>query len=120
MEQDEAVVFEVKDRRGRLVRLRETVYLRHLPTHPEMADYLEEAKRTIADPDYELKDDEAEGECIIYYRLGLGREVFEKCFVTVPVHYAKTLLWGEVGEVATFYLPRKLGRGKVSWTRSKR
>ena len=84
-----------------------------------MADYIEEAKQTIADPDHELSDDEADGNCIVYYRWGLGRGKFEKCFIKVPVYYERTLLWGRVGEVATFHLTRRLGRGKITWTRSK-
>lgn len=118
MTQDEEV-FQVKDRHGRLVRLRASVYYGHLPNRPEMAEYIQEAAQTVADPDHELEDDEAEGICIVYYRLGLGRDKFAKCFIAVPVYYSRTLLWGEVGEVATFYLPRKLGRGKLVWTKSK-
>lgn len=50
----EQIKFEVRDRQGRVVRLREAVYHRHLPEHPEMGDYIEEAKLTISDPDCEL------------------------------------------------------------------
>lgn len=119
MEQHEELVFEVRDRHGTLVRLRKSVYEKHLPKHPEMADYIEEAQQTIADPDHELVDDEAEGKSTIYYRLGLGRGAFEKCFVMVPVYYQKTL-WGEVGEVATLHLTRRIGRGRLTWTRPRR
>lgn len=112
MEQKAELAFEVRDRKGRPVQLRADVYERHLPKHPEMADYLEEAKETIADPDLELEDDGS----TVYYRMGLGRDEFEKCFVKVPVRYKRTL-WGEVGEVATFHLTRRLGRGKIMWRR---
>ena len=103
-----------------MVRLRKSVYEKHLPKRPEMADYIEEAKQTIADPDHELVDDEAEEKSTIFHRLGLGRDAFEKCFIMVPVHYQKTLLWGEVGEVATFHLTRRIGRGRLTWTRPRR
>lgn len=50
MGEQEKITFEVRDRLGRTVRLRESVYERHLPTHREMADYLEEAKQTLLVP----------------------------------------------------------------------
>jgi len=113
MGEQEKITFEVRDRLGRTVRLRESVYERHLPTHREMADYLEEAKQTIIDPDYELEDGE---NCYGYYRMGLGKGRYEKCFIAVPVYYRRTL-WGDEGEVATFHLTRRLGRGKITWKR---
>ena len=100
------VKFEVEDRAGRKVRLREDVYERHLEKHPEMADYLEEAQTAIRDPEWEL--DDAGTTC--YVRLGLGKGKFEKLFLKIPVYYA-----GGVGEVATFYFTPGVGRGDVVW-----
>ena len=114
METQGEYVFEVRDRQGRVVRLRRAVYERHLPQRPEMAAYVEEARLTIASPDWELVDEDTGSNCRVYYRLGLGRDKFEKCFLKVPVYYRKTL-WGEEGEVATFHLTRQLGRGRVTW-----
>ncbi len=93
--------------------MRTEVYERHLPKHPEMAEYLEEAAEAVVDPDVVLEEDDGS---LVSYRMGLGRDKFEKCFVVVPVHYSKTF-WGEIGEVATFHLARRLGRGKLTWTR---
>ena len=112
-EEQQELAFKVSDRLGREVQLRSEVYERHLPTHPEIADYLAEAAKTIADPDYELEDDDGS---IVYYRKGLGRGKFKGCFIKVPVHYRKTF-WGEAGEVATFHLTGRLGRGRVIWSR---
>lgn len=112
----EEIKFEVQDRLGRLVRLREAVYQRHLPQHPEMTGYVEGAKLTIAEPDFELIDEDSSTNCYQYYRKGLGRGKFKGCFIKVPVYYQKTL-WGEVGEVATFHFARRLGRGKITWQR---
>jgi hypothetical protein len=118
MEMDEEIRFEVRDRLGRLVRLREEVYQRHLPEHPEMSEYVEEAKQTIAGPDFELADEDESGNCYKYYRMGLGRDKFQKCFLMVPVYYRETLFWGEVGEVATFHFTRRVGRGNLTWKRN--
>lgn len=108
----ERLKFETEDRLGRTVRLRESVYERHLPDRLEMADYLEDARRTIEDPDIELEDED-EG-CYIYCRFGLGRDRWEKCFVKVFVYFNAQ----NVGEVATFFLPSRVGPEKVVWSKN--
>lgn len=116
MEEQTKYVFEVKHRYGQTVRLRTVVYERHRSEHPEMTEYIEEAEVTVTDPDVELLDEEAGGNCHVYYRLGLGRDEFEKCFVKVPVYYDEVSGVQE-GEVATFHLTRRLGRGRRIWQR---
>jgi len=113
MNSNETVINTV-DRFGRAVRYRRTVYERHLPDRPEMADYLEEAANTINDPDLEYQEEPDNGEfgIRVYYKDGLGRGQFEKCLLKVPVHYDHI-----GGEVATFHFTRRVGRGEIIWQR---
>ena len=116
MNRHEEVVFQTKDRMGRSVRLRKVVFQRHLPDHPEMAGYVDEAAITVSDPDYEYREEEDnEGRFArIYYKKGLGRDKFEKCFIKVPVYYDND----GAGEVATFHFTRRLDtKGKLLWQR---
>jgi len=107
-------LFEVQDKEGIIVRLERRTFERHLPYRPETADYVEEAKATIEDPDAILVDDDS---CHHYYRLGLGRGKFEKCYVRVLVYYRSR--GGRVeGRVATFWLARRIGKGQIKWMRS--
>lgn len=112
-EQD--TVFETTDRLGRWVRCRRSVYQRHLTEHPEMEDYIEEAKLTVGDPDCEYREeaDNEEMSIRVYYRMGLGRGQFEKCLIKVPVYYDRT----NEGEVATFYFTRRVTEGILLWRR---
>ena len=114
---EEHYVFQVEDRYGQIVRLRRVVYERHLPEHPEMADYEKEAQMTIAEPDVELLDEVAGEDCHVYCRFGLGRDDLDKCWVKVPVYYDEVSGVRE-GEVATFYFSSRVGRGKKIWQRS--
>lgn len=98
--------FEVKDRHGRPVRLRVSVYDKHIVKHPEMADYLDEIQDAIRDPDWELDDEGT----TVFVSLGLGRDEFEKLFISIPVYYA-----GGRGEVATFHFKKGVGRGDIVW-----
>lgn len=100
----EKVKFEVRDRHGRRVRLRESVYDQHLPDRPEMARYLEEAERTVREPHYELQD----GGSVCYLRHGYGQR--GTLYLRVPVYYK-----GDRGEVATFHLTARKGRGEETW-----
>ncbi len=119
MEVQEQYRFETVDRERRVVRYREAIYQRHLRQHPEMAEYVEEAKQTVNDPDCITSDDDGGRDYQVYYRFGLGRGKHAKCFIKVPVYYHRTL-WGEVGEVATFHLTRRIGTGRAIWTRPSR
>lgn len=109
-------LFECEDREGRSVRLRKEVFDRHVTDRPEMASYIEEARLTVSDPDYQLDDDNDSnaGEITrIYYKMGLGRGKFAKCFLMVPVFYDST----QEGEVATFHFTRRIGKGVLVWQR---
>ena len=112
--EEEETVFETTDRLGRRVRYRKVIYERHIPEHPEMADYLEEAADTVHDPDYEVREepDNKEEFRRTYYKMGLGRDDFEMCFIKVPVYYDRI-----GGEVATVHFCRQLARGKLLWRR---
>lgn len=86
-------------------------YESHLPTRPEMADYTEEAKLTIEDPDVIMRDKDG---CHHHYKLGLGREKFKNCYVRVLVHYRRR--WGrKEGIVASYWLCRRIGKGELIW-----
>lgn len=115
MEVVDVYVFETKDRYGVTVRLSRHTYECHLVYHPEIADYIEEAKTTIEAPDI-IKIDE--GGCHHHYRGGLGKgQKFRNCYVEVLVHYHPVEDHIE-GKVATYWLQRKIRkRGKVRWRR---
>lgn len=108
----ERYLFEVLDRRGRTVRYRESVFLGHLHQHPEMERYVEEIRITITDPDIEVLDDDA----FVYYRMGLGRDKFQRCYIKVPVYY-QGVLGAETGSIATAHFTTRIGRGKRLWER---
>lgn len=103
--------FETNDRQGRGVRLRESVFDNHYPDRLEMADYLKEAQRTIEDPDIELEGDDG---AYIYCSFGHGRGKHEKCFLKVYVYFRQGL-----GEVATYYLPTRVGPERVRWKKAR-
>ena len=112
MEQEE-YLFEVRDRRGRVVRWKTSVFERHLPARPEMADYVEEIKATVADPDKEVLD----GDAFVYYRMGLGRDKFKRCYIKVPIYYQGPF-GTEVGSIATAHFTTRIGgRGRILWER---
>ena len=114
MEVVDTYVFETKDRYGVTVRLSRHTYECHLVYRPEMADYIEEAKTTIEDPDI-IKIDK--GGCHHHWRGGLGKgQRFGKCYVEVLVHYHFAEDHME-GRVASYWLPRKIGKGTVKWKR---
>jgi hypothetical protein len=106
--------FETKDRDGVTVRMSKATYEKHLPMHPEIADYVEEAKLTIQEPEIVKRDDDG---CHHHYRLGLGRGKYEKCYLRVLVIYhgrGKR----KHGVVASYWMSRNIGRqGEVIWLR---
>jgi hypothetical protein len=100
---------------GRKVRYRRAIYERHLADHPETVDYLQEAVLTISDPDseYQEEEDTDDFSCRVYYRMGMGRDEFERCLLKIPVYYDGT----DEGEVATFHFTRRVARGTLLWRR---
>lgn len=109
----EEYLFEVLDRRGRIVRYKTSVFERHLPERPEMAGYIAEIRETVADPDKEVYD----GDAIVYYRMGLGRDKFQRCYIKVPVYY-QGVFGAEEGSIATAHFTTRIGgRGRIVWER---
>lgn len=104
-------LFEAKDRDGVVVRMSRETYERHLPTRPEMADYIEEARITVEDPHLIILDEDG---CHHHYRLGLGRGKFKKCYVHVLVYYRRRR-GRRVGLVASYWLCRDLIEGETVW-----
>lgn len=111
--------FETKDRFGNEVRLSESTYNSHLQYRSEMADYLDEARQTIEDPDLILCDKDG---CHHHYKLGLGRGKFKNCYVQVLVRY-KTVGGRTEGVVVSYWLARRVRtvrKGeKIVWMRPK-
>ena len=104
-------IFETKDREGVIVRMSKDTYERHLPIHPEIADYIEEAELTVQDPELIIRDDD---NCYHHYRLGLGRGKYKKCYVRVLVNYRHRRRKKE-GIVSSYWLSRTVGEGEVIW-----
>ena len=104
-------IFETKDRNGIIVRLDRRTFDRHLTYHPEICNYVDEAKLTIEAPDVILVDND---NCHHHYRLGLGKDKFRKCYVQVLVYYFRR---GDIteGKVASFWLTRNVGKGRLAW-----
>lgn len=112
MEQEE-YLFEVRDRRERMVRYKTSVFERHLPEHPEMVGYIEEIRATVADPDKEVLD----ADSFVYYRMGLGRDRFKRCYIKVPIYYQGSF-GAEEGSIATAHFTTRIGgRGRILWER---
>lgn len=99
-------VFLVEDWKGRRVGMSYTTYESHRDKHAEVPVYLEEARQTIADPDIVH---EADNGGVFLSRFGLGRSLYQGCWLTVVVHYPESGL----GRVATFYFARSLPRRPV-------
>ena len=109
-------IFETKDRQGRAVRLTKRNFENHVKTHPEIRDYIEEAKQTLEDPDVEF---EADNGTTYYYKIGLTRGKFKGCYVLVIVRYSDIPgLEQAEGRVATFYPTTKISSdGELTWMR---
>lgn len=97
----ENYIFEVKDWRGRTVRLTKRTFEIHEKRHPEFAQYVEAAKQTIQDPDTVA---EADNGAMSLFRLGLGHERFENLYLVVIVYYK-----GTEGTEATHHFTTELG-----------
>lgn len=80
----ETYIFEVKDWRGRIVRLTSRTFKTHEQRHPEFPQYIEAAKQTIQDPDFVA---EADNGALYLVRFRLGRKPFENLYLVVVVYY---------------------------------
>lgn len=98
---------------GRRVRLTQRTYDNHVPKHPEVAEYLEEAQQVIADPDGVI---ELTSNARLLYAYGLGRDRYKNCYLGVVVYYRRQGD-SETGVVATYYFHRTLPKGRVLATR---
>lgn len=107
MEIPDRYVFEVKDWRGRTVRMTRKTYDIHVERHAEVPEYVQEAQLVVADPDAIYRADV--GRSLHLYRFGLGRGRYANTNLVVVVHYTDdtdqaTCL------VATYYYRRRLPR----------
>lgn len=98
-------IFEVKDWRGRIVRLTEKTYNAHKDRHPEFIPYIEAAQETIEDPDFVA---ETNSGAIALFRFGLGKKPFEKLYLVVIIHYDS-----DVGREATHYFTSRIGDWRI-------
>ena len=82
--------------------------------HPEICDYLDDARSTIERPDvvfYSTRD----ARCRLFYRLSVGRGSFVGKHLVVVVKYIAEGA-GERGYVSTLYLSRTVyARGAQLW-----
>lgn len=79
--------------------------------HPEIEEYLTEAKGVIEDPNVVSIDTETQM-TKIFSGLGLGRGRFKKLYLRTIVQYG-----GVRGRVATIHFADTLPRGKIIWIR---
>jgi hypothetical protein len=70
---ESGLVFNVPDYKGRRVRLTQRTYDKHVPIHPKVEEYVEEAKQVVEDPDDVI---EMDSDATFLYRHGLGRGVY--------------------------------------------
>lgn len=104
-------LFEVRDRNNVPVRMSKATYDKHLPKHPEIADYIEEAKLTVEDPELIYRDKDG---CHHHYRFGLGEGKYADCYLRVLVRYPRR--WGrKQGVVSSFWFSRNVGKGELIW-----
>jgi hypothetical protein len=88
-------------------------------THPEIRDYLEDVRSTIASPCLVFQSTRDE-RSRIFYRLGAGRDDFAGKHVVVVVKYVQEAT-GQRGYVGTVYLSRSVyARGVQLWPRTVR
>jgi hypothetical protein len=78
----------------------------HISRHPEIPEYVQEAKQTISDPDIVM---EADNGAILLYRRGLGRRPFTNLWLTIVIYYRGT---PSVGTVATYYFTDEIADGR--------
>ena len=95
----EEFVFDVLDFKGRRVRLTRRTFENHLPIHPEISEYLEEAKQVISDPDGALELDNG---AVVVFRYGLDEPNLLSCSDTdsdEPNLKVVTLVWWSITEL---------------------
>ena len=82
--------------------------------HPEIRDYLEDARLTIERPDFVFQSTR-DVRCRLFYRLSVGRASFVGKHLVVVVKYVVERA-GERGYVSTLYLSRTVyARGVQLW-----
>lgn len=117
---DEATwVFETADYEGTPVVLSQATWHAkagndELGSHPEIKDYLEEVRTTIAAPDLVFQSTR-DVRSHIFYRLGVGRNNLTGKHLVVVVKYVQETT-GKRGYVGTVYLSRAVySRGVQLW-----
>ncbi len=92
-------VFQIEDWRGRRVHLTQQTFESHAHRRSEFAEYLEEAKETVNDPDIVQESDTG---ATFLYRFAIGRPPFSRLYLKVVIFYRQQ---GErqVGTVATYF-----------------
>ncbi len=114
-------VFQVHDYNGTLVTLSRQVWEDKILSsdpggHPEVAPYLDEIRRAIADPDVAFESTRRR-DVQLLYRLGVGKGRYEGLHVVVVVKYVQGPE-GLRGYVSTAYLTRKIySKGRMLWVR---
>ena len=98
-------IFEIKDWRGRIVRLTRKTFEVHEKRHQEFRQYIEAAKQTIQDPDIVA---EADNGAVSLFRFGLGHKSFERLYLQVIVYYKKVEKEVE-GKEATHHFTSAIG-----------
>lgn len=82
--------------------------------HPEIRDYLEDARSTIERPDIVFQSTR-DARCRLFYRLSVGRGSFIGKHLVVVIKYIAEEA-GERGYVSTLYLSRTVyARGAQLW-----
>ncbi|MBI3953316.1 MAG: hypothetical protein HY330_02265 [Chloroflexi bacterium] len=99
-------VFQVEDYQGHRITLTRRTFENHLRYRPEIAEYVEEAKQTLQDPDVTVTI-ESGGKW--YYKAGLGRGRFRQTYLGVLVYDRGQ----NEGVVATIMLSRRLSEGII-------
>lgn len=114
-------IFQVPDYNGMIVILsrqgREHKILSSDPGgHPEVAPYLDEIQKTIAEPDVTFESTRRRNVQLLY-RLGVGVGRYEGLHVVVVVKYVQEPE-GLRGYVSTAYLTRRFySKGRILWIR---
>jgi hypothetical protein len=93
-------LFEIPDWEGKTVHMTVKTFQTHLAYRPMMAEYVDEAKITIRDPDH---IQQAHHGAMRLCRLGLGRTIYSKSWLVVIVYYSSNF-----GTAATYQFMRQL------------
>ena len=103
--EDPKYLFVTKDWQGKTVRMTRSNLEAHRLKRPMMADYVEEAKTTIADPDI-VHDADYGAQRLS--RLGLGRGSFSNTWLSVVIYYNT-----DPATVATYMFARELPGAQI-------